>query len=129
MSESLIQRDIRLALGQEPDCRLFRNNVGAAWQGQPVGAVNRRRVVLLCPHRVVYGLAPGSSDLIGWRSVLVPPELVGRRIAIFTALEIKPPGETVPDHQGRFLDRAAAAGAIAGVAHSPAEARRLLGLP
>lgn len=33
-----------------------------------------------------------SSDLIGWRSVTVTPEMVGRKVAIFTAIECKRDG-------------------------------------
>lgn len=31
-----------------------------------------------------------SSDLIGWTSVVITPEMVGKKVAIFTAIEVKP---------------------------------------
>jgi hypothetical protein len=48
--------------------RLWRNNIGLAfYQGK----------------YVQYGLAPGSGDLIGFRSVTITPEMVGQRVAVF----------------------------------------------
>jgi hypothetical protein len=38
---------------------------------------------------VRFGLGKGTSDLIGLRSVVVSPEMVGQRLAQFVALEIK----------------------------------------
>ena len=31
-----------------------------------------------------------SSDLIGWTEVVITPEMVGKKVAIFTAIEVKP---------------------------------------
>ncbi len=62
MKETEIVKAILLAVGNEPDFRLWRNNVGAL--PDVTGRV------------VTYGLAPGSADLIG---VLAP---WGRLIAL-----------------------------------------------
>lgn len=116
MSESAALQAIRLALGTLPGLRLFRNNVGVLRdsEGRPVR----------------FGLHPGSSDLIGWRSVTITPEMVGQRVAIFTALEVKAPGGThrVTTEQHTFLRNVEAAGGIAGVARSPEQALLALGL-
>jgi hypothetical protein len=116
MSETGALQAIRLALGLLPDLRLFRNNVGMLkdLQGRPVR----------------FGLHPGSSDLIGWRSVVITPDMVGQRVAIFTALEVKAPGGThkVTAEQRQFLDIVEAAGGIGGVARSPDQALLALGL-
>jgi hypothetical protein len=116
MSEAATLADIRLALGRVPDLRLFRNNTGSL--KDHTGRV------------VSFGLFKGSSDLIGWRVVTVTPDMVGRRLAVFAAIEVKAPGgrHPVTDDQRRFLDAVAAAGGIAGVARDPDEARIALGL-
>lgn len=36
-----------------------------------------------------------SSDLIGWRSIVITPDMVGQRVAIFASHEIKEPGWTL----------------------------------
>lgn len=116
MSESATLAAIRLALGTEPGLRLFRNQVGAARN--------------TAGHLVRFGLCPGSSDLIGWRSVLITPAHVGTTLAVFCAVEVKAPGGTHPvtADQRRFLAAVEAAGGIAGVARSPEQARLALGL-
>lgn len=117
MSETAALQEIRLALGLLPGLKLWRNNCGAL--RDPTGRVVR------------YGLAnPGGSDLIGYRSVVITPGMVGQRVAIFTAMEVKARGGThrVTAEQRHFLDVVEAAGGIAGVARSPAQALLALGL-
>jgi len=130
MSEAATKADIRLALGREPGLRLFNNPVGNGWMGKLV-AETKSTVTLAAPRRVAFGLLPGSSDLIGFRSVTITPDMVGQKVAIFAALEIKVPGghHPVTDDQRRFIAAIEAAGGIAGVARSPEQARIALGLP
>lgn len=109
--------------------RLFRNHVGVAKHEDADGTV---RVVRT-------GLCPGSSDLIGWTPVVVTPEMVGRTVAVFTALEGKRPdpapgartrrrrrGARLSEGQGGFLRAVEAAGGVAGVFRSVAEGVALL---
>lgn len=116
MSETAALQEIRLALGLLPGLRLFRNNVGVLRDREG--------------RAVRFGLHPGSSDLIGWRTVTVTPDMIGQRVAVFTALEVKAPGGThkVTAEQRQFLDIVEAAGGIAGVARSPSQALLALGL-
>jgi hypothetical protein len=55
--------------------RLFRNNVGAT------KTIDGRFLE--------FGLCPGSSDLIGWMPIIVTQEMIGKKIAVFTAIEVK----------------------------------------
>lgn len=105
MTELAIQREIMLA-ASTPTRRLFRNNVGSLEdkRGQWVR----------------FGLAVGSSDLIGLTSVTITPEMVGRRIAVFTAIEVKHEAPVTSD-QLAFIKTVLAMGGIAGVAHSVAD--------
>ncbi len=65
-------------------------------------------------------LIDGSADWIGYRSVLITPAMVGRRIAQFVAIEAKRPDGTgvVSDEQERFLNALKDAGGVAIVACS-----------
>ena len=84
---------------------LFRNNVGS------VQVTDCR-----CPvKRVIrYGVCnPGGSDLIGWRPVIVAPEMVGKPAAIFTAVETKFGRGKLTDGQRNFLEHVRLAGGIA----------------
>jgi len=117
MSEAATQQEIRLALGRERELRLFRNNVGVLRDanGRPVR----------------FGLHPGSSDLIGWRSVTITPEHIGRALAVFAAVEVKAPQgrHPVTEEQQRFIDAVLAAGGFAGAVTNADQARHILGLP
>lgn len=68
------------------------------------------------------GLCEGSSDLIGWKSVMVTPDMVGKRVALFTAVEVKTPTGRPTKEQLNFIQRIKEAGGIAGIARSEEEA-------
>jgi hypothetical protein len=112
-SEQTIQQHIRLACSIGT-CRLFRNNTGTLRDinGRPVS----------------FGLCKGSADLIGWRSVIITPEMVGQQVAIFTSIEVKAATGRMRPEQQQWLQAVAAAGGIAGVARSVGEAMDLLSI-
>lgn len=68
----------------------------------------------------------GSSDLIGWTSVEVTPDMVGQRVAIFTAIEVKTNTGRASDSQKNFISRIVDAGGRAGVARSGEEALEII---
>lgn len=119
MTESELQNAVRLALGRHPSVRLYRNEVGQARHEDPVSG--RTRVVR-------YGLCPGSSDLIGWRRVLITPEHVGSQIAQFVAIELKAATGRVSTEQRQFIDLVNRWGGVAGVARSVEDAEALISL-
>lgn len=110
-AERDILADILLHIGRG-DVRLFRNNVGVL-QDRNGQYVN-------------YGLARGSSDLIGWRTVTITPAMVGQQLAVFTAIEVKSATGRVSDEQQNFIDAVNRAGGYAGVARNIEEAGRIL---
>jgi hypothetical protein len=112
-SEHEIQQRIRLACGRGP-VRLWRNNTGALVDQQG--------------RFVRFGLCKGSSDLIGLRSVVVTPEMVGQRLAQFVALEIKAPQGVVSPEQQAFLRLVQELGGVAAVCRSIQKAQVVLGL-
>ena len=110
--ETTLQQEIRLALGTNPDARLFRNQVGSL----PDPRTGRL---------VTFGLAKGSADLIGWRTVVVTPEMVGTRLAVFLSIEVKTPAGRVSPTQQAWLSVVHGAGGLAGIARSVPDALRI----
>lgn len=112
MKESNIQQEVRLALSVG-GVVTFRNNSGAYED-------DRGRWVK-------YGVGnPGGSDLIGWRQTIVTPDMVGKPVAIFAAVEIKTATGRVTEAQQNFIDQVNKAGGIAGVVRSAEDALALL---
>ena len=73
-----------------------------------------------------YGLGVGTSDLIGWRTVTITPEMVGQKIAQFTAIEVKAKGTATTEPQAQFIETVRQAGGIAGIARTEKEVENLL---
>jgi hypothetical protein len=113
-SETQLQQQIRLALGTRPDLRLYRNNCGSLPDprtGRPVQ----------------FGLARGSADLIGWRTITITPEMVGQQLAVFTSIEVKTPTGRIRPEQHAWQRTVSAAGGIAGIARSVCDANEIVG--
>ena len=111
--ETKIQQEIRLGLGTRDDIRLFRNQVGQLPDprtGRPVQ----------------FGLARGSADLVGWKTIEVTPDMVGQRLAVFTSIEVKTPGGRPTQYQKAWLRAVDNAGGIAGIARSVDDALRIV---
>lgn len=104
---------IRAAFKGDPRVALFRNNRGLAIY--PGGA------------KVAYGVGPnGSADWLGWKTVRITQDMVGKSLAVFVSIEAKAPGERAEDDQEQWAERVRAAGGIAGIAHSDKEAIHLI---
>jgi len=112
-AETTLQQQIRLALGTNPDARIFRNQVGSL----PDPRTGRL---------VTFGLAKGSADLIGWRTVTITQAMVGTRLAIFTSIEVKTPTGRIRPEQQAWFDVVLRGGGIAGIARSVTDAQVLL---
>lgn len=78
---------------------------------------------------VTFGLARGSADLIGWRTITIGPEHIGQRIAVFTSIEVKTPTGRVRPDQTAWLTAVQAGGGIAGIARSVPDALQLVANP
>lgn len=123
MNETNITKSIQLSIPS--NTRLFRNNTGTGWQGtrmpSPAGLV-----ILKDARPLNAGLCVGSSDLIGWTTVKITPEMVGREVAVFTAVEVKALRGRASADQVNFIDQVRKAGGLAGIARSPEEAIDIL---
>ena len=114
LAQGGLDERIRLALGTHTEARIFRNQVGSL----PDPRTGRL---------VTFGLARGSADLIGWRTITITPEMVGQRVAIFTSIEVKTiTGHLTPAQQA-WMGTVRTAGGIAGVARSVRDAEEILG--
>jgi hypothetical protein len=67
---------------------------------------------------VKYGVAnPGGSDLLGWCPIKITPQMVGKTIAAFMAVEVKATKNSpVTKEQVAFLDAVYSSGGIAVLA-------------
>lgn len=125
MRESEISQRIRLAISKDTNAVIFRNNTANGWAGKSQPAKGGGRFLpdarpLRC------GLCKGSSDLIGWTEVEITPEMVGKKVAIFTAIEVKTNTGRVTQEQLNFVQKIKSSGGIAGIAKTPFEAVQLI---
>lgn len=110
--EAAITREIQAKLTDKRS-RMWRNNVGTLIDSRGIP--------------ISYGLAPGSSDLIGLRSITITPEMVGTTVAVFCAVEVKRPDVTArPEHQQQFISIVNQLGGRAGFATSVEQAREIM---
>jgi hypothetical protein len=98
--------------------RLWRNNVGGLYD-------QRGRFVAYGLGSHAGSVLSGTSDAIGLHSITISPEMVGRRIAVFVAIEAKDRAPLTPD-QRAYLTIIHEAGGIAGVAHSVEDAQQII---
>lgn len=122
MNETNTIRAILLAVTNSlRNVRLFRNNTGQGWAGAASPLVNNR-IIVSNPHPLQAGLCRGSSDLIGWTTITIGPEMVGQKIAVFTAIEVKSETGRVSKDQLNFIATVKEAGGLSGVVKSADEA-------
>ena len=112
-SETKLQQEIRLALGTIPSLRLFRNQVGQL----PDPRTGR------C---VQFGLAKGSSDLVGFKTIKLTPEMIGQEVAQFVSIEIKTERGKLTEVQENWLQKVKSSGGIVGVARSIQDALKIV---
>lgn len=114
-SESEVQQEIRLT-SPKYKVSLLRNNQGAF--KDETGRLVRFGLGNESPNQ-----AYRSSDLIGFIEVTVTPEMVGKSIAVFTAVEVKkenwkPSNDQRELFQRNFIEWVKSKGGIAGMVKS-----------
>lgn len=113
VSEADVNKDIRQWALAQPNVVLWRNNRGVV-ETQGGG-------------RITYGVgANGACDWLGYKTITVTPEMVGKRVAVFLAVESKRPGVKARPNQVDFMLDVARAGGISGVASSTEELETIL---
>lgn len=118
-AERVVLNEIWRAVSHD-GTRLFRNAVGEAWAGKSFHFDGK--VVVEAPYRVHYGLTVGSADLIGWTVYTIQPEDVGRKVAVFTSVEVKGPRGRASEEQKHWESTVKMAGGIGCVARSAHDA-------
>ena len=119
MKESNIQKKIMIAVSKYS--RVFRNNVGTGWTGK-ISPTKDGGKYIKDARPLKAGLCVGSSDLIGWTEKIVTADMIGQKIAIFTALEIKTATGKATKEQLNFIRVVKQSGGISGIARSEIEA-------
>lgn len=127
MRENAVWKQCLLAIARRsPLARLFRNNNGSGWQGPGFtlkpGQVYRAKGgerVITRPQHIEFGLMPGSGDGIGWESVVITPEMVGRRVAVFLSVETKAGRGRATKDQLNWWQQVHDAGGIAIIVNDP----------
>jgi len=120
-SEKKIQTEVLAALGSRPDIRLFRNSGGNGFTGEVVEYQNGV-ATLYNARRVTFGLCQGASDLIGLKKVTITPEMVGKDVAVFMAVEVKSERGRPSKEQAAFIKMVQGFGGIGAVVKSVGEA-------
>jgi hypothetical protein len=110
--ETDISNTIRVALSGM-GCRVFRNHRG-------------KHLTLDGKRVVTTGLFPGASDLIGWTTIVVTPEMVGKQVAVFTSIEVKSGRDGATDEQDQWLQAVRGSGGIGACVREPSEAEQAI---
>lgn len=112
--------------------RLFRINTGTGWQGNHK-EWDGRSLTIHDPRPLVTvsGANPtkpysGFSDLVGFTMVEITPDMVGKKVAVFTAIETKTTTNGATADQRQFIDMVLRSGGKAGVARSTADAQKII---
>lgn len=111
LSENSEKQKGRLALAQKYGIKVFNNPVGVAVYDK---------------HHVSYGLRKGFTDQVGWRPMVVTPEMVGHKIAVFVGIEWKEDGKYPQPEQKKVMQILHQDGAITGVARKPKDALQIV---
>ncbi|TJW82547.1 MAG: hypothetical protein E5V92_22115 [Mesorhizobium sp.] len=108
---------------------VWRNTTASGWAGKSFslspGEVYRARGgerVVLNAYPIKAGLCTGSGDIIGAYSIVITPEMVGRRVAVFGTWEVKDGTGRPSKEQAHFAGFIADAGGIGTIIRSEAEA-------
>lgn len=124
--ETKIQNSIRLALSKA-GITSWRNETGKFWSGKVIHKENSS-ITLTNAAMIPVGLCVGSSDLICITPKTITQDMVGEKIGVFTAIEVKTyrKGSEASDDQTKFINHVKKMGGIAGIARSEEEALELL---
>ena len=72
--------------------RLWRINAGMGWAGKIIERVVKSggmSFIKLANARPFHGAPKGFPDMVGFDSIIITPEMVGKRVAVFVGSELK----------------------------------------
>lgn len=121
MSESSLLKKFLLEYSKSGS-RLFRINSGMAWTGKKLGPFNTKKTVILNPGDIVirqarpfHGAPKGTPDLVGFTTLTINEDLIGKRVAVFTSFEVKTESVRETKEQRAFIEMIKMSGGIASI--------------
>ncbi len=124
-----LQNTIRLHVSKTQLGTLFRANVGQGWTGKVQRmhmTPDTNTIMIVNPRPFSTGLPVGFPDLFGFVPVTITPDMVGRQVAVFAAVEVKQKTGRISVKQRDMLAFLQRQGARAGIARSVDDAARIL---
>lgn len=124
-----LQNTIRLHVSKTQLGTLFRANVGQGWTGKVQRmhmTPDTNTIMIVNPRPFSTGLPVGFPDLFGFVPVTITPDMVGRQVAVFAAVEVKQKTGRISVKQRDMLAFLQRQGARAGIARSVDDAARVL---
>lgn len=100
--------------------RLFRMNTGLAWVGSRTVNNPDGSLTIFDPRPFKAGVK-GMSDATGWITVIVTPDMVGQKVAVYAAMEVKQGSGRLSPDQRAFGDAVIQAGGRFVVAREDAD--------
>lgn len=129
MKEHAIQNAIRNALAGK--CLLFRANIGQAWTGTEFIKLPNGDLLIRNPRPFSTGLPPGFGDLFGLAPRIITPDMIGSKVGVYIAADVKTSTGRLTDKQAAYLravnDNGGAADVWRTVEHALATVARAKG--
>lgn len=94
---------------------MFTNPQGLGWVGGKVVKRADGSIIVVNPRPVKFGLQEGSGDLIGWDTITITADMVGKKVAVFQSIEIKTVNDRLSKAQRIWNKVVRKAGGIAQV--------------
>jgi hypothetical protein len=95
--------------------RLFRINAGVGWTGKIIKRT-MDAIVLGAP-RILRAAPEGWPDLFGWKTITITPDMVGLKIAVVRAVEVKANDDRLRTAQAKFKQLIESMGGIFEISH------------
>ncbi len=98
---------------------MFRNAVGFGVTASPKKIHQKKdgSFVVEKGALVRFGLLTGSADYIGWKPLVITPDMVGKTVAVFQSIEVKTLRDRLSAEQRKWNRAVARDGGIAQVWH------------
>lgn len=129
--ESDLGRKIQVALSAV-GARIFRNNVALGWvsssvyhfkhAGQTTISVKPGDLLMRQARPLHAGLCEGSGDYVGWFPLEITADMVGKKIPVFTSVEVKTAHGRLSGPQINWIQAVKDVGGIAFMCRSEKEA-------